>query len=95
MMAGKLRSCEHLMKKQGTRLYGRHCLAADVSKYPKHAKKSRVKAFIKLVNYNHIMPTHYTFSVDQKDVDVLYACEKKVTVVKKTKLVEGLKIGKN
>ncbi|KAG5607004.1 hypothetical protein H5410_028496 [Solanum commersonii] len=34
------------------------------------AKKSHVKAFIKLVNYNHIMPTHYTFSVDLKDVDV-------------------------
>ncbi|KAH0673103.1 hypothetical protein KY284_024190 [Solanum tuberosum] len=59
------------------------------------AKKSRVKAFIKLVNYNHIMPTHYTLGVDLKDVDVLHTCEKKVTVVKKTKLDEGLKIGKN
>ncbi|KAH7664057.1 Ribosomal protein L27e protein [Dioscorea alata] len=48
------------------RLYG-HCLVAGISKYPKKvirkdsakktAKKSRVKAFLKLVNYNHIMPT--------------------------------------
>ncbi|KAH0781301.1 hypothetical protein KY290_000899 [Solanum tuberosum] len=59
------------------RPYG-HCLVAGVSKYPKKVickdsakkqeKKYRVKAFIKLVNYNHIMPTRYTVDVDPKDV---------------------------
>ncbi|KAH0729725.1 hypothetical protein KY290_000855 [Solanum tuberosum] len=47
----------------------------------KQAKKSCVKAFIKLVNYNHIMPTHYTLDMDLKDVvnaDVLRARDKKV-----------------
>ncbi|KAL2906304.1 60S ribosomal protein L27-1 [Bienertia sinuspersici] len=34
----------------------------------KQAKKSRVKCFIKLVNYNHIMPTRYTLVIDLKDV---------------------------
>ena len=54
------------------RPYG-HCCVAGIAKYPKKvirdsakktSKKSRVKAFIKLVNYNHIMPTRYTLNVD-------------------------------
>lgn len=32
------------------------------------AKKSQVKAFVKLVNYNHIMPTRYQLDVDLKTV---------------------------
>uniref|UniRef100_A0A5B7B9X0 Putative 60S ribosomal protein L27-3 n=1 Tax=Davidia involucrata TaxID=16924 RepID=A0A5B7B9X0_DAVIN len=62
------------------RPYG-HCLVAGIAKYPKKvirkdsakktAKKSRVKTFIKLVNYNHIMPTRYTLDVDLKDVVTL------------------------
>uniref|UniRef100_M1C4U0 60S ribosomal protein L27 n=1 Tax=Solanum tuberosum TaxID=4113 RepID=M1C4U0_SOLTU len=68
-----------------------HCLVAGVTKYQKNvigkdsakkqAKKSCVKAFIKLVNYNHIMPTRYTLDMDLKDVvnaDVLRARDKKV-----------------
>ncbi|THG10401.1 hypothetical protein TEA_022070 [Camellia sinensis var. sinensis] len=79
------------------RPYG-HCLVAGISKYPKKvirkdsakktAKKSRVKAFIKLVNYNHIMPTRYTLDVDLKDVvtlDALQSRDKKVTAAKETK----------
>ncbi|GKA47963.1 60S ribosomal protein L27-like protein [Tanacetum coccineum] len=96
---------------EGTRdrPYG-HCLVAGISKYPKKvirkdsakktAKKSRVKAFIKLVNYNHIMPTRYTLDVDLKDVvtvDVLTSHDKKVTACKeaKKKLEERFKTGKN
>ncbi|KAE8685230.1 60S ribosomal protein L27 [Hibiscus syriacus] len=59
------------------RPYG-HCLVAGIKKYPskvirkdsakKTAKKSRVKCFVKLVNYQHLMPTRYTLDVDLKDV---------------------------
>ncbi|KAJ7948913.1 60S ribosomal protein L27 [Quillaja saponaria] len=79
------------------RPYG-HCLVAGVSKYPqkvirkdsekKTAKKSRVKAFIKLVNYSHLMPTRYTLDVDLKDVvsnDVFLSRDKKVTAAKEIK----------
>ncbi|KAK3033107.1 hypothetical protein RJ639_036466 [Escallonia herrerae] len=91
------------------RPYG-HCLVVGISKYPKKvirkdsakktAKKSRVKAFIKLVNYNHIMPTRYTLDVDLKDVvtpDVLQSRDKKVTAAKevKARFEERFKTGKN
>ncbi|XP_059666661.1 large ribosomal subunit protein eL27 [Cornus florida] len=91
------------------RPYG-HCLVAGISKYPKKvirkdsakktAKKSRVKAFIKLVNYNHIMPTRYTLDVDLKDavsVEVLQSRDKKVTAAKeiKSRFEERFKTGKN
>lgn len=91
------------------RPYG-HCLVAGVAKYPskvvrkdsakKTAKKSRVKAFIKLVNQSHLMPTRYTLDVDLKDVinpDVLQTKDKKVTAAKETKrrLEERFKTGKN
>ena len=91
------------------RPYG-HCLVAGVAKYPgkvirkdsakKQAKKSRVKAFVKLVNYTHIMPTRYTLDVDLKDVvsaDVLASRDKKVTACKevKAKFEERFKTGKN
>ncbi|MQL86491.1 hypothetical protein Taro_019023 [Colocasia esculenta] len=79
------------------RAYG-HCLVVGIYKYPKKvihkdsakktAKKSRVKAFVKLINYNHIMPTRYTLDVDLKDVvtpDVLQSKDKKVTACKETK----------
>ncbi|KAI3456706.1 hypothetical protein Pfo_013369 [Paulownia fortunei] len=91
------------------RPYG-HCLVAGVAKYPskvirkdsakKQAKKSRVKAFVKLVNYNHIMPTRYTLDVDLKDVvsaDALVSRDKKVTACKeiKARFEERFKTGKN
>ncbi|RRT72978.1 hypothetical protein GW17_00054295 [Ensete ventricosum] len=91
------------------RPYG-HCLVAGVAKYPKKvirkdsakktAKKSRVKAFLKLVNYSHIMPTRYTLDVDLKDVvtvDALQSRDKKVSACKETKarLEERFKTGKN
>merc|ERR1712071_726466 len=48
--------------------YG-HALVAGVDRYPrkvtnkmskkKVAKRSKIKAFVKIVNYNHMMPTRY------------------------------------
>eukprot|EP00343_Euplotes_focardii_P008014 CAMPEP_0205818870 /NCGR_PEP_ID=MMETSP0206-20130828/954_1 /ASSEMBLY_ACC=CAM_ASM_000279 /TAXON_ID=36767 /ORGANISM="Euplotes focardii, Strain TN1" /LENGTH=141 /DNA_ID=CAMNT_0053111695 /DNA_START=38 /DNA_END=463 /DNA_ORIENTATION=+ len=53
-----------------------HCLVAGIDQNPravtksmskkKILKRSRVKPFIKFVNYNHIMPTRYTVN----DIDV-------------------------
>ncbi|EEF48813.1 60S ribosomal protein L27 [Ricinus communis] len=91
------------------RPYG-HCLVAGISKYPakvikkdsakKTAKKSRVKAFMKVVNYSHLMPTRYTLDVDLKDVatpDALVTKDKKVTAAKeiKKRLEDRFKTGKN
>ncbi|KAI9153221.1 hypothetical protein LWI28_007898 [Acer negundo] len=91
------------------RPYG-HCLVAGIKKYPnkvirkdntkKTAKKSRVKAFIKLVNYRQLMPTRYTLDVDLKDIvtaDSLQSKDKKVTSSKETKkrFEERFKTGKN
>ncbi|KAL3742539.1 60S ribosomal protein L27 [Eucalyptus grandis] len=91
------------------RPYG-HCLVAGIKKYPskvikkdstkKTGKKSRVKTFVKLVNYRHLMPTRYTLDVDLKDVvnpDCLQSKDKKVTAAKETKkrLEERFKTGKN
>ena len=91
------------------RPYG-HCLVAGISKYPakvirkdsakKTAKKSRVKAFIKMVNYSHVMPTRYTLDVDLKDVvtaDVLQSRDNKITAAKeiKKRFEERFKSGKN
>eukprot|EP00298_Acanthocystis_sp_HF-20_P013775 c20501_g1_i3.p1 GENE.c20501_g1_i3~~c20501_g1_i3.p1 ORF type:complete len:146 (+),score=44.97 c20501_g1_i3:56-493(+) len=57
------------------RPYG-HCLVVGIDKYPlkvtksmgvkKVARRSRVKPFVKVVNYNHIMPTRYTLDADLK-----------------------------
>ncbi|KAJ3129339.1 60S ribosomal protein L27 [Nowakowskiella sp. JEL0407] len=53
-----------------------HAIVAGVEKYPlkvtksmsqkKIAKRSKVKPFIKVVNYNHIMPTRYNLDIDMK-----------------------------
>ncbi|CAN6684006.1 unnamed protein product [Malus baccata var. baccata] len=91
------------------RPYG-HCLVAGIAKYPskvirkdsakKTAKKSRVKAFIKLVNHQHVMPTRYNLDVDLKEVstvDSLQTRDKKVAAAKevKSRLEERFKSGKN
>merc|ERR1711939_1251128 len=57
------------------RPYG-HCIVAGIGKYPlkitksmsqkRVQKRSRVKPFLKCVNYNHIMPTRYALDVDLK-----------------------------
>ncbi|ODV90231.1 hypothetical protein CANCADRAFT_1962 [Tortispora caseinolytica NRRL Y-17796] len=56
-----------------------HAIVAGVERYPlkvtrtmdekKIAKRTKIKPFIKVINYNHIMPTRYTIELDSlKDV---------------------------
>eukprot|EP00300_Choanocystis_sp_HF-7_P024164 c2556_g1_i1.p1 GENE.c2556_g1_i1~~c2556_g1_i1.p1 ORF type:complete len:157 (-),score=28.11 c2556_g1_i1:38-508(-) len=57
------------------RKYG-HCVVVGIDRYPlkvtrtmgpkKVAKRSKVKSFIKTVNYNHLMPTRYAFDGELK-----------------------------
>merc|ERR1712100_360549 len=59
------------------RAYG-HCIVAGIMKYPlkitksmsekKIAKRSRIKPFVKAVNYNHLMPTRYALDVELKSI---------------------------
>ncbi|ODQ64645.1 hypothetical protein NADFUDRAFT_21615 [Nadsonia fulvescens var. elongata DSM 6958] len=54
--------------------YG-HALVAGIERYPlkvtkgmgqkKVAKRTKIKPFIKTINYNHIMPTRYTFELEE------------------------------
>jgi len=51
-----------------------HALVTGVDRYPskvtrrmsktKMAKRSKVKPFIKVINYNHLMPTRYTLEME-------------------------------
>jgi large subunit ribosomal protein L27e len=51
-----------------------HALVAGVERYPtkvgksagakKTAKRSKVKPFIKAINYNHLLPTRYTVEIE-------------------------------
>eukprot|EP00753_Platysulcus_tardus_P002730 PLAT11850.1.p1 GENE.PLAT11850.1~~PLAT11850.1.p1 ORF type:complete len:160 (-),score=57.67 PLAT11850.1:200-634(-) len=55
-----------------------HCLVAGVAAPPKRVKRgmskrtvkgrSRVRPFLRYVNYNHIMPTRYVVDIDLKTV---------------------------
>merc|ERR1739838_395293 len=54
------------------RLYG-HALIAGIDRYPrkvtksmgkkKIAKRNKMKAFVKVINFNHIMPTRYSVDI--------------------------------
>merc|ERR1712151_975447 len=54
-----------------SRPYG-HALVVGLSKYPRKVtkrsseKRQKMKTFVKLVNYNHVMPTRYSLDVDLK-----------------------------
>ncbi|XP_024030015.1 60S ribosomal protein L27 [Morus notabilis] len=65
----------------------------------KMVKKSHMKAFVKLVNYQHLMPTRYTLDVDLKDIcqHSTLQSKDKVTALKETKkcLEERFKTDKN
>jgi len=91
------------------RQYG-HCLVAGIERYPlkvtrrmnrkRAEKRSKIKPFVKLINYNHIMPTRYGLDVDLKKVetDQVYGEKAKRLVVKKDIkkiLEERYKTGKN
>lgn len=51
-----------------------HAIVAGIERYPSHVtkrmskarqtKRSKVKPFIKVVNYNHLMPTRYTLELE-------------------------------
>lgn len=51
-----------------------HAIVAGIERYPlkvskktsqkKLAKRSKVKPFIKVINYNHLLPTRYTLDVE-------------------------------
>lgn len=53
---------------EGDRKFG-HCLVAGINRYPrkitksmskkKQTKRSKIKPFVKYVNFNHMMPTRY------------------------------------
>ena len=55
-----------------------HCIVAGVDRQPrkitrgmsktKQQKRSKIKPFVKFVNYNHIMPTRYTVDIQLKEV---------------------------
>ncbi|ACO65704.1 predicted protein [Micromonas commoda] len=92
-----------------SRPYG-HALVCGLATYPrkvtkkmdkkKQDKHSRVKTFIKTVNYNHLMPTRYTLDVDLKATvtpDALENATKKVAARKEAKkiLEERFKTGKS
>merc|ERR1711998_638906 len=81
------------------RAYG-HALVVGLSKCPrrvkrkdpkeKQAKDKRLKCFVKMANYNHLMPTRYTLEVDLKSVvtpDVLDNATKKTDAQKSAKKV--------
>ena len=92
-----------------SRPYG-HALVCGLATYPrkvtkkmpkkKQDKHSRVKTFIKTVNYNHLMPTRYTLDVDLKATvtpDALENATKKTAARKEAKKVleERFKTGKS
>jgi len=91
------------------RPYG-HAIVVGMAKYPRKVtkrmpaktqeKKSKIKAFVKVVNYNHMMPTRYTLDVDLKGVVTPEAVDnqsKRLAAKKECKklLEERFKTGKN
>ena len=55
-----------------------HAIVAGVDRYPRKVtrsmgknkikKRSKIKPFVKSINYNHIMPTRYTVDIDLRKV---------------------------
>merc|ERR1712071_345918 len=92
------------------RLYG-HALVAGIDRYPRKVTKSmgkekiagrnKMKAFIKVINYNHVMPTRYSVDIPvNKEVvnkDSLKDATKKRSAKAHFKAVfeERYKTGKN
>ncbi|WIA20088.1 hypothetical protein OEZ86_013736 [Tetradesmus obliquus] len=92
-----------------TRGYG-HALVCGLAKEPRkvtkrttakvQARRSSVKTFTKVVNYNHIMPTRYTLDIDLKGVVTAEALENSSKRTDANKQAKGLfeekfKSGKN
>lgn len=105
--------CVHFDEGDKTKSFG-YALVVGIDRAPKLvtrsmsarkiAKRSRVKPFIKLVNYNHIMPTRYTFEFaevpsvkDKLSVELLRDATKKKEAKKEIRkaLEEKYKTGQN
>ncbi|KAM7320000.1 hypothetical protein ACRRTK_020443 [Alexandromys fortis] len=88
-----------------------HALVAGIDRYPrkvtaamgkkKVAKRSKIKSFVKVYNYNHLMPTRYSVdmpldkTVVNKDVFRDPALKRKARQEAKVKFEERYKTGKN
>merc|ERR1711993_154734 len=93
-----------------SRLYG-HALVAGIDRYPrkvtksmgkkKIAKRNKMKPFVKVINYNHIMPTRYSVDININKEIVNKEHVKDMTKRKtarahvKTQFEERYKTGKN
>ncbi|XP_071966112.1 large ribosomal subunit protein eL27-like [Antedon mediterranea] len=92
------------------RMYG-HALVAGIDRYPRKVTKrmskkktkqrSKIKTFVKVYNYNHLMPTRYSVDVSvnknvvNKDAFKDPGLKKKARREVKSKFVERYKTGKN
>jgi len=88
-----------------------HALVAGIDRYPrkvtkkmskkKVAKRSKVKPFLKVVNYNHVMPTRYSVDISfdkanlNKELLKDPMKKKKARNMVRTKFEERYKSGKN
>ncbi|KAJ8024630.1 60S ribosomal protein L27 [Holothuria leucospilota] len=88
-----------------------HALVAGIERYPRKVtkrmgkkkikKKSRIKPFVKVYNYNHLMPTRYSVDVSidkqvvNKDVFREPTLKKKARKEVKAKFQDRYKTGKN
>merc|ERR1712115_542748 len=92
------------------RPYG-HALVAGIDKYPrkvtkpmgkkKIAKRSKIEPFLKVINYNHLMPTRYSVDISfdktnlNKELLKDPMKKKKARNMVRTKFEERYKSGKN
>ncbi|WP_187787982.1 60S ribosomal protein L27, partial [Salmonella sp. S146_54837] len=88
-----------------------HALVAGIERYPRKVtrrmgkktlkKRSRIKPFVKVYNYNHLMPTRYSVDVSidkqivNKDVFREPTLKKKAKKEVKVKFQDRYKTGKN
>merc|ERR1712110_1407057 len=89
----------------GERLYG-HALVAGIDRYQrmgtkKIAKRNKMKPFVKVINYNHIMPTRYSVDINLNKEIINKESVKDMTKRRtarahvKTQFEERYKTGKN
>nr|QBH73528.1 60S ribosomal protein L27e [Nicoletia phytophila] len=88
--------------------YG-HALVAGIDRYPRKVarkmskkkihRRCKIKPFVKVLNYNHLMPTRYTVDITLDKVSTKELKDpmkrKKARFQIKTKLEERYKTGKN
>lgn len=88
--------------------YG-HALVAGIDRYPRRVhkrmgkakihKRSKIKPFVKVLNYNHLMPTRYTVDLTLEKITVKDLKDpmkrKKARFQAKVKFEERYKSGKN